>query len=455
MIHPLPAAIALFAFGALFAGSALLLLISPGRRGIRWWVVLQGTIMVWLLLQGWRYLGGDWWLIQPGIRASVFLLPVVFIAFALMEATERPTWLAFLVIGAGVLVLRLETAMRPESFGLLTAFWHTLGWSIGSVILFGHHMRREKPRRVDPERRRTTLIVVGLLLLMTPISLIGGFVLGSRMWAYAMPLLVVWIQLLVFFGVARLRFYDIEVRARRTGALAAEAAEQERLAVVGELSASLAHEIRNPLTGVRSLAQRLAEETIDEERRRRYAGVILEEVGRVERLVVSLLGLAKRPEPGAAPRVVPLAELFDDLVLLVSSRADASSVRVVAEPARTTLRARREPLAQALLNLLLNAIAHSPAGGEVRLTAARRGEAVELSVSDAGPGVPEGERERVWEPFHSGSGGTGLGLAVVRRLARENGWEARLENAPGGGTRAVLSIPRAAVGEPTEIGGAV
>ncbi|MBD0320665.1 MAG: ATP-binding protein, partial [Gemmatimonadetes bacterium] len=92
---------------------------------------------------------------------------------------------------------------------------------------------------------------------------------------------------------------------------------------------------------------------------------------------------------------------------------------------------------------LLNAIRHTPAGGTVHLGArpAGAGAGVEVVVRDDGPGVPAGERERIWEPFHSDGAGSGLGLAVVRRLARELGWDARVDGAPGGGAEFSIHIP--------------
>jgi two-component system, NtrC family, sensor histidine kinase HydH len=253
---------------------------------------------------------------------------------------------------------------------------------------------------------------------------------------------MVWIQLLSLVGIARLRFYDIEVRAARTGEIAAGAAEAERLAIVGELSASLAHEIRNPLTGVRSLAQRLAEEEIEDSRRRRYAGVILEEVGRVERLVTRLLELARRTSvESAPPAMVPLAPLFEDVQLLLTGRTERAGVRLHIDARGVITPVPREPLAQALLNLLLNAVAHTPRGGAVHLFASTSGEGLEIAVRDSGPGVPPRERERIWEPFHSDSGGTGLGLAVVRRLAREHGWQVAVGDSPSGGAEFRLLLP--------------
>lgn len=448
MDNVVPAAIAFFAFGALLMSSALLLLLNPRSRELHWWLVFIAANLVWLGGQGWAFATGSWERVGPVVTATVHLLPALFVAYALAGLHGRTTRTALLAIALGVLLLPLALCCPAgASAGWLTVAWHVGMWGTGTLLVLRGSRAKPPPRAGD---RRLARAVAGLLLVVAPIALLGGIVVGMPMWHYAMPLLVVWIQLLVFVGVARLRFYDIEVRAARSGDLAAGAAEAERLAVVGALSASLAHEIRNPLTGVRSLAQRLAEEPVDEPRRRHYAGIILEEVGRVERLVGNLLDLARRAprEAGTGARTA-LAPLFDDLLLLAGSRAERAGVRLLAEAGATEVAAPREALAQALLNLLLNAIAHSPRGGVVHLSAEALDGAVALRVRDAGPGVAPAERERIWEPFHSGSGGTGLGLAVVRRLAREHGWAAEVGDAPGGGAEFRLRVPAARAAPPS------
>jgi signal transduction histidine kinase len=313
-----------------------------------------------------------------------------------------------------------------------------LGWG-AATWLFGSGRGGDATRTAG--QRRVARWVVPLIALVFPVAIVASVLrIGANL--YLMPLAMVWIQALLFVGVARLRFYDIEVRAARTGELAAAMAEQERMAVVGELAATLAHEIRNPLTGVRSLAQRLADDDVDEAKRRRYAGVILEETARLERLVSNLLGVARRtPRPGAAGVRTPLAPLFDDLALLVSGRAERAGVRIALDGAGAEASAAREPLAQVLLNLLLNAMAHTPAGGTVTLSARDAGTGVELLVRDQGAGIPEAEREGVWTPFHTGGSGTGLGLAVVRRIAEEEGWRASIGDAPGGGAEVRVLVP--------------
>jgi len=431
----LAVAVAFFACGVVFFSTATLLLFNPRSRGVRWYALFQIGLMSWLAVQGWIFaIGGTR---GPLFFGIIHMLPAFFLAFALAEGMERPDWQALLAVCVGLVLLPF--ALHGER-GVILDLWQLVGWVGGTVPMVRFGLRRRQIK--GPGERRLSQGVVAGMVVVLPLGLIGGYLTEGSHSVYALPLSMVWIQLLIFVGVSRLRFYDIEVRASRTGELAAAASEQERLAVLGELSASVAHEVRNPLTGMRSLAQRLAEDDVDDAKRRRYAAVILEEAERVERIVANLLGFARRatvrPEPGAR---TPLAPLFDDLLLLVEAHARKGGVTVDADAGGSVAAAPREALAQAILNLLLNAIRHTPAGGTVHLAARPAQGDLEVVVSDTGPGVPAAERERIWEPFRSEGGGTGLGLAVVRRLARELGWEARVGGAPGGGAEFSIRIP--------------
>jgi signal transduction histidine kinase len=253
------------------------------------------------------------------------------------------------------------------------------------------------------------------------------------------------VQIALFIGVTQLRFYDIETRSARRGELATDAAALQRHAMIGELTASFAHEVRNPLTGVRSLAQRLAEDEVDDPTRRRYAEVIVREVGRVERIVADLLGVARRGATRSQETgPIELAPLFDDLRILLAPRADRSKVELRADHGSLRVSASRETLAQVILNLLLNAIEHSPGGGRVELGARPDGDSAVIAVRDHGPGVPVADRDRIFEPLVSLRGGSGLGLAVVRRIAKESGWSVDVADAPGGGAEFRLRVPMAA-----------
>ena len=442
MTDPLAAGTALVALGATFMSTALLLLLNPRNTGLRWYALFWTCIMGWLASQGWGFSTGDWSVAGPVLNASLHFAPGFFMAFAVVDGLRRPDRWGLAPIALAALLLPTDTVWEGNRLADAVDWaWNVVPWIAATAIMWRSGFR---DIRADPRRRRMARWVLAPLYLALPFAILGSALSERGFGLYVMPLLMIWIQLFVFAGVAYLRFYDIEVRAARSGELASRAAEGERLAVLGELTASLAHEIRNPLTGVRSLAQRLAEEEIDEPRRRRYAGVILEETGRVERLVSNLLGVAKRSPRAAAAAPTPLDPLFEDLLLLVGARAQRAGVRLAADGGRLVARAPRETLAQVLLNLLLNGVAASPRGGVVELSARESGGTVEVRVRDAGPGIAPEERERIWEPFYSGTGGTGLGLAVVRRLAREEGWTVEAGDAPGGGAELVLRVPAAA-----------
>jgi signal transduction histidine kinase len=371
------------------------------------------------------------------------MLPALFLVDALVDIYDvrRRSIVAILALAAVTAPLTVAAIQDSpaENYARAAIAWQIAGWGLASIL----HVRREAPEAFQQgARRKTRLVVLGFLVVVVPLSIILGFLTDDSFFIYAMPLITVVVQVALFIGVTQLRFYDIEARSARRGELATDAAALQRQAMVGELTASFAHEVRNPLTGVRSLAQRLAEDEVDDPTRRRYAEVIVREVGRVERIVADLLGVSKRgasPPPETGP--TELAPLFDDLRILLAPRADRSNVEVRADAGALRVSASRETLAQVLLNLLLNAIEHSPAGGRVELDTTLDGDSAVIAVRDQGPGIPVADRDRIFEPLVSLRGGSGLGLAVVRRIANESGWAIHVADASGGGAEFRLRVP--------------
>ncbi len=457
-------AISFFALGAVVFFSALLVLLNPRGLSVRWHLPFQGGLMLWLFGQGmWAASGGYGWNVLADLAGIA--LPGLFVTFGAVERYRRARWAPVALAGALAVASGFELAFRSDGLpplflrvlGGLLWVWMLAGWGGGALLIWARPIGRTADPACEPVPRTSGGVVLAISLsLLAPICLVLAYFYGTVGFRhYAMPLITVGIDFLVFVGIVRHQYYDIEVRVRRSGELAADAAEAERLAVVGELAAVVAHEVRNPLTGVRSLAQRLAEESVDDERRRRWAGVILEETSRVERLVSNLLEIARRaPRPAPGQGTTPLGPLFEDLALLAGARAARAGVALEVDGGDVVAAASREPLAQAALNLVLNAIAYSPPGSRVRLSASATGEGALIRVTDQGPGVPRDERERIFDPFYSGrAGGTGLGLSVVRRLTRELGWTVEVDDAPGGGAEFRLRVPTA-VAVPPPAGGA-
>lgn len=446
MIDPqIAAAIAFAAMGANVMGGVVLLLLNAGSRSVRWYLPFQCAVILWLFSQAATFVWPS--MLWDSVHAfGIVVLPLMFLLFAIFEAPRYPSWYGIiaLLVAAPVLPFAMRGLYgNVDTFSeTLTRVWMYGGWLGGSVMLWLRGRREARMKARKPGIRRE--IVLLAFVLVAPLSIVAA-ILFDGVWfiIYAMPIVTVWVMFLIFYGVTRMQFYDIEVRVRRSGDVAAESMEMERMAVLGQLAATIAHEVRNPLTGVRSLAQRIAEDDVPADKRRRYGEVILEETGRVERLVSNLLELARRHtrRDRDSSATVELTALFDDVTLLVASRAERARIQLATDAGGLSAAAQREPLMQIMLNLVLNAIAHSPHNTIVKVAAMQRGDGVDIVVRDQGAGVPAADRERIFDAFYTtGHKGTGLGLSVVRHLAKENGWTISVADAPGGGAEFKLSL---------------
>jgi two-component system sensor histidine kinase HydH len=223
---------------------------------------------------------------------------------------------------------------------------------------------------------------------------------------------------------------------RQAQQMSSQLERQRHLATLGEMSAVLAHEIRNPLASLKGHAQLLAEEVPEGKPRGRVTRVVDEAV-RLERLTNDLLAFARSAEVKLAP--VSPGEVLSGAVAAVGSdriRLDTSRA-----PALFPLDGPR--LQRALANLTENAIDASDQPVEAAVF--QDGGALVFTVRDHGPGVPPEDRERVFEAFVTGkSHGTGLGLAVARRIVELHGGRLTVEDAPGGGALFRVRIPAAA-----------
>lgn len=223
---------------------------------------------------------------------------------------------------------------------------------------------------------------------------------------------------------------DVTERRRMEDNLARAAT----LAVVGEMAAGMAHEIRNPLTGVRGFAQLLAERRPEEPigNIQPYLEAIMGEIDRVNKLITDFLMLA-RPRQSIR-RPVDLRALAQSTVDLARNEALLHGVNLKADLAPVPVVAGDgEQLRQVILNLLSNAFAAAGQGGRVLLSTGVTGGEIFLRITDNGPGVPPEIRGRVFDPFFTTKDqGTGLGLAICERIVREHGGCLELECGPAG-----------------------
>jgi two-component system sensor histidine kinase CreC len=214
---------------------------------------------------------------------------------------------------------------------------------------------------------------------------------------------------------------------------------------------SLTHEMKSPLAGIRGAAE-LLQEPLPEAERQRFARNILDQQQRLTETIDKLLALAEVEQHGwlqTRERVL-LRDLFAQAAEAVGTRLRAADVQLDVQVAGgLAVQGDGFLLRQALSNLLDNAIAFSPRGARVVLSAVPEGEQVKISVRDTGPGVPDYALERVFERFYSlaapatGQRGTGLGLPFVREVVRLHGGSVSLRNVAEGGAVACVALPMA------------
>ena len=233
-----------------------------------------------------------------------------------------------------------------------------------------------------------------------------------------------------------------------------EAVEAEALrrsdAVKTAVLRSVSHDLRSPITAITTASEVLRElgDTLSGDDREELVAAILAQVRRLDRLVANLLELS-RLEAGAA---TPARELWtvDGLVSRVLDVLAADDDRVDVDVPDQIPPVEVDPaqLERALANVIENALKFSPADARVSLRAMTEDGEVLVRVTDAGPGIPAQERERVFEPFVGGTAvngdrGSGLGLAIARGFVGLNGGRLWIEPAPGGGSEFVIALPAA------------
>ena len=238
------------------------------------------------------------------------------------------------------------------------------------------------------------------------------------------------ISALTLLGVA----FALVRRELRRNAEERARERERRLASLGEMSAVLAHEVRNPLASLKGNAQLLASSLDHEHKAKAKAQRVVDEAIRLERLTQDLLAFVRTGEL-ARTDVAP-AELVREAAASVDP-----AIAVETEGAPATWSLDRARLREVVVNLLDNATAAGPPA-----RASVRGEDGQLviEVCDHGPGVPAADRERIFEPFHTGkTQGTGLGLAIAKRVVELHRGTISVDDAPGGGARFRVAIPKA------------
>lgn len=217
----------------------------------------------------------------------------------------------------------------------------------------------------------------------------------------------------------------------------------DRLSALGELSAGLAHEIRNPLGALDGAVQILSRPGLAEPARREFAGMAERELSRLKGLLTNFLEFA-RPQPPQRSMAEPELLLHSVSQLAgETARMAGIAIRVECRPAQE-LFVDAEQIKQVLLNLVLNAVQAMSSGGEIVLRCRQEDGCVLLEVVDQGVGIAEENLERIFDPFFTTrSGGTGLGLSIAYQIITGHGGRIRVTNNSERGATFTLALPLA------------
>ncbi|MBN1490641.1 MAG: HAMP domain-containing protein [Phycisphaerae bacterium] len=232
----------------------------------------------------------------------------------------------------------------------------------------------------------------------------------------------------------------------------------ERLAAIGELAATVAHEVNNPLDGIQSCTRIIRRDVQDVSQIRRMLDLMDAGLYRIEMIVRRLLTFARDEAMNLVP--TSMGDVVNDALLFVQPKLDKHRLTLVRphDERPVFALADRTQVAQALINLLLNAVDSTAPGGQIVVDVAEPAEPgamVHLIVQDDGAGIAPEHVEHIFEPFFSTKGagsGTGLGLAVVRKIVEAHHGRIDVDSRLGEGTRFVVSLPaaraKADAGEP-------
>jgi signal transduction histidine kinase len=357
-------------------------------------------------------------------RAFLFLwLPILAITVAHFGTPMEHEWLHDvlrrlyyipIIVGAFLFGLRgaLVTSVVVTVLYLPHAFW-----------MVGPHAHHHGMIHADPTGTANKLLE---LLLYNVVALVTGLLVEREQHARR----------------------DVEHKMREMQAMERELIRAGRLQSLGELSAGLAHEIKNPLASLKTAADIVADEIAATSPRRKMIGILQKEIDRLAALLERFLSFAR---PGRLSFAhIKLAQPVEQAIALVRPQADVRQVEVHFENLEPALAIEgdADKLTQVVLNVLLNAVQWSPEGGRVdvrcQAVTLAHGRFAEVCIHDQGPGIPAADRERIFDPFFSArEQGTGLGLAIASRIMDEHKGYIEVADPPGKGAELILRFPLA------------
>lgn len=235
---------------------------------------------------------------------------------------------------------------------------------------------------------------------------------------------------------------EIELRGERLMQVEESLRAHEKLALMGEMSAIMAHEVRNPLGSIQGAAEILSDRVKNDSEAQKYASILMKEVKRLDDVVTGLIASAKPRERAREP--VEVNKLLRDVLYLYSQSARKKGVRIDGrlEDDLPQVLADEDMLRQVFINLFLNAVEAVNTGGLITVHSRKHSQGAAISISDTGRGISDEQKGRLFDLFFTTKeGGTGLGLSISKRIIEDHGGKISVESAVGKGTEVLITLP--------------
>jgi signal transduction histidine kinase len=219
-----------------------------------------------------------------------------------------------------------------------------------------------------------------------------------------------------------------------------ELGRARHLSALGEMVATISHEIRNPLGIIRSSAELLKKRMAAEGNG--IPDIIVEESSRLNHIITDFLNFARPREPEFKP--CRIEEIIEKNIAFLEQHLKDSDYRIEMQAGRTlpSIMADADMLYQAFLNLLMNAMQAMPAGGTIGIGFEKTQNGLTLRIRDQGEGIPDEMLDKIWDPFFTTKDkGTGLGLGVVQKIIGAHQGHVRVANMAGGGAEITVELP--------------
>jgi signal transduction histidine kinase len=235
--------------------------------------------------------------------------------------------------------------------------------------------------------------------------------------------------------------------------------QTDRLAVIGELTSSLAHEVRNPLGSIRGAVEIIIDKDTSKNKKDEFSKILIDETERMTTVLENYLSFAKKKKKQESEYI--FQEIIQNVVMMLTTQAHKRKIELVSAMPEDPILLRGDPndLWQILMNIILNAIQAMTDGGTITLKLSESDDMqsdkkaehsvlneynrfLKLTISDTGPGIPEDLLGKIFKPFYTTKiNGSGLGLAIVKRIIDGNNWMIDVSSTTNSGTEFVIIIP--------------